>query len=95
VPTIAEEMKRSAIGYADHATARIVGLDKELAEIEKQKAKIEAEREKARGALKRAANFPVTNGIDYLCPLCWVDFHPPPNSQFRAAGYFSLQFLSF
>ncbi|MEH2627081.1 hypothetical protein V1292_005136 [Bradyrhizobium sp. AZCC 1719] len=71
--TIADEMKLKAQEIADHAHAKIARLDEELSKIEKQKAKIDAERHKARGALERAAKFPVKSGADYLCPLCWVD----------------------
>jgi hypothetical protein len=73
MPSITDEMRHKAQEFAEHEHAKIVHLDKHLADIQKQKAEIEAEREKARGALKRAADFPVKSGADYLCPLCWVD----------------------
>jgi hypothetical protein len=71
--SIFDEMKRKAQEIAEHAYGKIAQLDDQLADIEKQKAAIDAERENARGALKRAADFPVKRGADYLCPLCWVD----------------------
>jgi hypothetical protein len=71
--SIIDEMKRWARDYAQHAHTKIARLDNELADIEKKKSQINAERDKARGALKRAADFPVKRGADYLCPLCWVD----------------------
>jgi hypothetical protein len=71
--SIVDEMKRRAQEIAEYAHAKIASLDTQLADIEKQKAAIEAERHMARGALKRAADFPVKRGADYLCPACWVD----------------------
>ena len=71
--SIVEEMKRKAQEIAAHVHAKISSLDSQLADIEKQKAAIEAERQKAGSALKRAADFPVKSGADYLCPVCWVD----------------------
>jgi hypothetical protein len=71
--SIIVEMKRKAQEIAEQAHAKIAHLDNQLADIEKQKAAIEVERHKARSALKRAADFPVKSGDDYLCPLCWVD----------------------
>jgi hypothetical protein len=70
---IFDEMKRIAREIAEHAQAKISNLDQQLAEIDKQKMQINTEREKASSALKRAANFPVKLGADYLCPACWVD----------------------
>ena len=70
---IFDEMKREAQQYAEQRNTTIANLDKKLAEIDQQKLEIEAERQKARSALKRAANFPVKSGADYLCYLCWVD----------------------
>jgi hypothetical protein len=52
--TIADEMKLKAQEIADHAHAKIARLDDEISKIEQQKAKIDAERQKARGALERA-----------------------------------------
>jgi hypothetical protein len=71
--SIAEVMKEKAMEIAEYAHEQIAGFDLQLALIEEEKAKINAEREQARGALKRAADFPVKSGADYLCPMCWVD----------------------
>lgn len=71
--TIADHLRKIAQEAADDANARISELDRQLAEIEKQKAEIDAKRTDARGVFQRLANFPVTSGVDYLCPLCWVD----------------------
>ena len=58
---------------AKSAEQRIAYLDAELAEVEKQKANIDEKRAAARIAFERLANYPVTRGTDYLCPLCWVE----------------------
>jgi hypothetical protein len=71
--SIVDELRNKAQEFAEHTHTQITHFDKQLAEIEKQKAAIEADRVKARSALKRAADFPVKRGADYLCPLCWVD----------------------
>jgi seryl-tRNA synthetase len=73
MPSIVEHMKQRAAEYANHLQATISNLDQQLADIEKQKAQVQAERHKASLALKRAADFPVKRGADYLCPICWVD----------------------
>jgi hypothetical protein len=70
--SIIEVMKQTAQEIAEHAHTKIASLDNQLADTEKQKAAIDAERQKAHGALKRAADFPVNRGADHLCPLCWV-----------------------
>ncbi len=73
MPSIIDEMKRIAQEIAENAHEKMVRFDKQLEDIEQSKTEINAERQKARGALKRAADFPVKRGADYLCPLCWVD----------------------
>jgi hypothetical protein len=73
MPTITDHMKRAAREYAEQANAKIADLDRQLADIEDKKLKINAERTAARGALQRAADFPAMRGDDYLCPLCWTD----------------------
>jgi hypothetical protein len=70
---IFDHLRKAANEIAQQAAARISNLDRQIAEIEEQKKKIETDRTKARGSLQRAANFPVKNGADYLCPSCWVD----------------------
>ena len=70
--SIFDYLRQQAEEIAGATQERVSDLDREIAEIEKQKAKKEAERDLARGALKRLANFPVKNGADYLCPNCWV-----------------------
>jgi hypothetical protein len=71
--SIFDSMREVAQQIAEGAQANIVRLDQRLADIEKQKAEIEAQIQDARGALKRAADFPVKLGADYLCPVCWTD----------------------
>jgi hypothetical protein len=71
--TVTEELKRQAMEIAQQAVGKIPRLDAQLAEIWKKKAALEEEREKARGSLKRAADFPLKFGADYFCPVCWVN----------------------
>jgi hypothetical protein len=84
--SIADELRKAAQEIADHATSRISELDRQIAEIEKKKKEIDADRVKARDSLKRLANYPVMLGGDYQCPLCWVGegkmspFRPVPSS---------------
>jgi aspartate/methionine/tyrosine aminotransferase len=73
IMNIFDHLRKAANEIAQQAAARISNLDRQIAEIEEQKKKIETDRTKARGSLQRAANFPVKNGADYLCPSCWVD----------------------
>ena len=81
---------------ATDAQSHVSDIERKLAEIEQEKLKLEAQRALARSALQRAANYPVTRGADYLCPLCWVDdsrestLRPVPSSDrndiFRCNG---------
>ena len=73
MPAIAEVMKQKAQEIADYAHEKIARFDKQLADIEQEKTKLNAERHKAQGSLQRAADFRVKSGADYLCPLCWLD----------------------
>lgn len=70
---IGDKLLETASEVAEYAQTQISQIDEKLAQIEHQKIELEAERTKIRGALQRAADFPVTRGADYLCPLCWVD----------------------
>jgi aspartate/methionine/tyrosine aminotransferase len=71
--SIFDHLRKAANEIAQQAAARISNLDRQIAEIDEQKKKIETDRTKARGSLQRAANFPVKSGANYLCPSCWVD----------------------
>jgi hypothetical protein len=66
--TIADHMRRAAKEFANDTHVKIANLDKKLAEIQQQKKKIEDARNKASGALERAARFPVKAGAGYSCP---------------------------
>ena len=68
-----EFFKKAAQDAAAQTSERIAQLDRDIGELEKQKAKVEASRQMARGALHRLSNYPVTNGGSYLCPMCWVN----------------------
>lgn len=72
--TFRDHLINAAKAIADQSTARISAFDQKIAEIEKQKAEAEAERHKARNALKRLAEFPVQVGPDFLCPVCWMEY---------------------
>ena len=66
-------LRNAANRAASYATATLADIDRQMAEIEQKKQEIEADRLAARNALKRAANYPVKSGVDFLCPLCWVN----------------------
>jgi hypothetical protein len=51
---------------------RATTIKNELAEIEVQKAKLQAELDATHLALERLANFKIKIGADYHCPQCWI-----------------------
>jgi hypothetical protein len=65
-------LTRLAADFAQTAQIRISSLQREIFELQNELAKKHAESKSAGGALERAANYPVTRGVDYLCPACWV-----------------------
>jgi uncharacterized small protein (DUF1192 family)/DNA-directed RNA polymerase subunit RPC12/RpoP len=68
-----EQLKQAAIEIADRLEARVSQLDREIAGLEQERAKKQAERDLASRAPQRLANFPVQVGSDYLCPRCWIE----------------------
>ncbi len=58
---------------AEHKEARSSEIEKELREIEAQKAAKEAELNTAKLAFKRSLSFQVRVGADLQCPSCWID----------------------
>ena len=66
-------LRKAANKAAENAHAKITEFDRQIAEIDNKKLEMHTKSAMARGSLNRAANFPVKNGADYLCPLCWVD----------------------
>lgn len=74
IPTIAEYLRQKAMEIADAAQARVSELDHVIAKIEQQKSEKETERDMARGAFQRLANYPVSIGGNYQCPDCWVNY---------------------
>lgn len=72
MPNIFDHLRQAAKVAASCATSTIPELDRQIAEMEEQKEKIEVKRLVAHDALERATNYPVKRGADYLCPLCWV-----------------------
>ena len=71
--SLTDYFMKAAQDAANNIEERIAQLNAELAEIEKQKTAIESNRATLRSALERPANYQVTSGGDYPCPLCWVD----------------------
>lgn len=72
MPDIFDHLRQAAKVAASYATSTLPELDRQIAEVEEQKKKIEAKLLAVRDSLKRAENYPVKHGADYLCPLCWV-----------------------
>lgn len=70
---IADQFRNYAMDFAEAAIKRVANLDRRLAELEIERAKIEAERKSSGGALQRLANYPVKIGSDYACPRCWIN----------------------
>ena len=46
--------------------------EQEMAEVEKQKAKLNSQINTAKLASQRLLNFPIKVGVDYQCPRCWI-----------------------
>ena len=69
---IFEKLRQAADDAADHLVSTISDLDRQIAEFNERKKKVEAQRVQAGNARKAAADYPVNMGADYLCPVCWV-----------------------
>jgi phage-related minor tail protein len=69
---IFKKLRQAGNDAADHLVSTISDLDRQIAELNERKKKVEAERVQAGNALKAAADYPVNMGADYLCPICWV-----------------------
>lgn len=67
-----KEFCRIANDFANTAQVQISRLEGEILELQKDLAKKQTQRNSATRALERAANYPVTRGVDYVCPACWV-----------------------
>lgn len=63
---------RLAHDLAEAAKVTIPHLEKEIFELQTELTQKEAQREAAGRAIERAANYPLTRGIDRICPSCWV-----------------------
>ena len=59
--------------YATSLDRRMPTIQKELADIEAQKAQTEAQLDSARNALKRSREFPLLLRREPICPYCWID----------------------
>jgi hypothetical protein len=72
MPSIEAQIAEIARRMALHQQHEASGLQNQINEIEDRKAKLLAERDLARGARERLANFEVKIGTDYQCPDCWI-----------------------
>jgi hypothetical protein len=59
--------------YATSLDRRMPTIQKELADMEAQKAQTEAQLDSARNALKRSREFPLLLRREPICPYCWID----------------------
>jgi hypothetical protein len=71
--SLGEHIRQLAAEIANNAQQRVSELERQLEEVEKRKAQIEAERDTARFSMQRLATFPVKLSGDYLCPRCWIE----------------------
>lgn len=62
--TLSDQFRESANQIAERTQRRRVELDRELAEIRRRQAQIQADRDMARGALQRLGTYPVKFGND-------------------------------
>ncbi len=69
---IFEKLRQAANDAADHLISTISDLDRQIAELNERKKKVEAQRMQASHALKAVVNYPINLSGDYLCPICWV-----------------------
>ena len=70
--TTDRELRRLARETADNAQAQVTQLEQEVLDLETRLTEKKAERDAARLAPKRLADFKVKIGPDYQCPQCWI-----------------------
>jgi hypothetical protein len=73
------ELRRAAQEAAEYAQTFASQLEQEVSDLEMRLAQKKAERDAARLAPKRLADFQVKIGADYQCPHCWMEngIHSP------------------
>lgn len=71
--SIARTVLEIANEYASSLNAGIPAIQRELADIEKQKSGKEAKLNVARNALKRVSEFPALLRSEVVCPYCWIN----------------------
>jgi hypothetical protein len=71
--TTERELRQAAREIAAQAQAAVTRLEQETLDLKTRLAEKEAERDAARLAPKRLANYPVRLGTDYQCPRCWIE----------------------
>ena len=70
---MADELERIAKDRAAGAKHRAAQLKREIADLERTTAEKKTQLEAANLAPDRLANYSARIGIDYRCPLCWMD----------------------
>jgi predicted RNA-binding Zn-ribbon protein involved in translation (DUF1610 family) len=68
-----EQIRQIAGEVAAHAQQREARLEREKLDLETKLAEKQAALNAAHLASDRFSNFPVTLGIDFLCPYCWIE----------------------
>jgi hypothetical protein len=73
VMSITQVVLEIANEYATSLDRRIPTIQRELADIEAQKAQTEAQLDSASKALNRSREFPLLLRREPICPYCWID----------------------
>ncbi len=68
-----KRLRQLASEIANRLQTQMFRLQSELDQVEKRKIELEAQLDTTRLAEKRYTDFPVTIGIDYACPQCWIE----------------------
>lgn len=71
--TTEDQLWRIAREIAAQAQARVTQLEQEISDLEKRLPQAKAERDAARLAPKRLANYEVRLGAYHQCPRCWIE----------------------
>lgn len=71
--SIATQLAKEAEDLVSRLDRKAAKLDAEYLEAEKRAANLKAERDAARLAPKRLADYTVKLGVNYQCPRCWIE----------------------
>jgi hypothetical protein len=71
--TVDDQLCEIAMEAADTQRQIISRLERDILQLATEIEKKKANRMMAADAAQRALNFPVKAGVDYLCPVCWVE----------------------